>query len=289
LPLINQIKHVLPYIILLVALVVWAALPSFTKIALSGMSVISFIAIRFIFSSILMAPFLKQVAVNLLKISARFWLVFILTISIMFGSQTFAVSALPVSWYIVIFSATPILIALCLRYRFNYKSILGLALVFLGLIFFFLNTYKDNGSFSWIAIFCTIIGMFSWVFYSVLIKHLHKTYNDVQITALTTYLGAIASLIAAFFLRVNLASIHWHSFLITAVLGLILPLAFFCYSYSIRYCQGFAIFGQYLEPIFGVIIAIMIFGNSLNFYAYVAAAIVLAGVAITTRYHCCPV
>jgi drug/metabolite transporter (DMT)-like permease len=41
--------------------------------------------------------------------------------------------------------------------------------------------------------------------------------------------------------------------------GVLLPIAFFCYAYGLRRARVFAVVGQYLEPVFGVAMAVVLF------------------------------
>ena len=134
------------------------------------------------------------------------------------------------------------------------------------------------------SILVVVVGMFSWVLYSVLIKKFHAVYNDVQITALTCYLGAMINIVILFFHSNDLSQWTLHTISLAGITGIILVFAFFCYSYGLRHQPKFSIFGQYLEPVFGLITAAFLFGNTLTPRQFIAAFFILAGTLITTCY-----
>lgn len=172
--------RLLPYIALLVAVTIWGGLPAVTKLTLSGISVSLFITIRFVFSSVFLSPLIFRVVKKSKKLSLVHWCTFVVTISVMFYSQTWAIHQVPAPLYIVLFSA---------------KAIIN-----------------------------------------------------------------------------------------SAAIGLVLPLAFFGYSYALRKKPVISIFGQYLEPIIGIMIAALLIGGTISTKQSIAFAWVLIGVSLLSKY-----
>lgn len=273
-----------PYAALLLSVAIWGGLPTITRIALTKMSVLAFITMRFLFSSILLSPYFLDVIKKYKKVSFGYWLAFVVTITLMFYSQTWSVAHIPVSWYVVIFSITPVVMALCLRYQMKWQAVFG---VFLVLVNLFLFLSSGHGVFQWsvFGLVAVLIGMLCWVAYTVLLHQFHSIYNDIQITALTCYIAAAVNFCIWMF-QGSYSGFHLsvYSCVISASLGIILPLAFFSYSYAMRHQPKFSIFGQYLEPVFGLIIALMILGGALSIKQYIAFAFVLIGVFFVMQY-----
>ncbi|MCW5590142.1 MAG: DMT family transporter [Legionellales bacterium] len=282
--LLNRFKTLIPYLAALFAVSVWGGMPVLVKMALKGISVPGFIALRFGFSSLLLLPCLKSVIKKLGDLNSRDLILFILVISVMFFSQTWAMDEIPVSWYVVIFSLTPVLMAVCLRYKMQWPAIVALLVIMISLYLFM--SFKEQYDVLTIpAIIALVLGMLSWVFYSVLINKLHTVYNDLQVTTLTCYIAAIVNgLIWILFFRSHLSEINLSACLIAACVGAIVPCAFFCYSFAMRHQKLFAIYSQYLEPVLGLLLAALVFKDALSLLQYCCVVFILSGVIVVTRY-----
>ncbi len=268
----------------LLAIFIWGGLPSIVKIALSDLSISSFMVIRFFFASLFLLPFLNSIIRNCRKVSLPLWGASFLIIGTMFSSQTLAISLLPVSYYIIIFSINPVIIALFFRYRFQWQSIIGIGVVTISLFLFLTSSSHETQSLNILSFLIVSIGMISWVFYSVLIKKLQSTYNDMQITALTCYIGAIINGIFLFFHSNRVMEWQPHAIFLSGTAGIVSVFAFFCYSYGMRYQPKFCIFGQYLEPVLGLVIAAVLVGDHLSLLQLISGLLVLTGILVTTRY-----
>lgn len=282
--LLNYMRFLIPYGSLIIAITIWGGLPTLTKLALSNMTVLGFIAVRFVFSSLLLSPYLISVAKKCRQVSLRYWLAFTVTISLMFYSQTWAIEQVAVSWYVVVFSVTPVVMALCLRYKMHWQATLGVIVVGFSLSVFLSNGH-DSGQWHILGLLAVLVGMLCWVGYSILITQFHHAYSDIQITALTSFIAAIVNLII-WLAKTQSTVLYFNSYayLFSAIAGIVLPVAFFSYSYALRHCPKFSIFGQYLEPVLGLIIANLILGGSLSLKQYIAFVFILTGVVFVTRY-----
>jgi drug/metabolite transporter (DMT)-like permease len=278
-------ERILPYFALLIAITIWGGLPAVTKLTLTGISVSLFITIRFLFSSLFLSPLIFRVLKKSRQLSLIHWCIFVLIISVMFYSQTWAIHQVPAPLYIVLFSATPVLMALCLRYTMRWPAILGLIVVLIALMFF-LYEDKTSGIWSYWAIFAVCISMCSWIAYTVVIKQFQLIYDDLEITAITCFLAAIISvsisLIQADFQF--LSQVSYKSIINAAAVGMVLPLAFLGYSFALRKKPIISIFGQYLEPVIGIIIAALLIGGTISSKQSIAVACLLIGVSLMSKY-----
>lgn len=271
------------YVIVMMAITLWAALPTLTKMTLHDMSLPTFLMLRFCASSILLLYFFKSILRKILKISWINWFLFSAVITVMFISQTYAIQEIPVSEYVIIFTLAPIIMILCLRYYLAWPAIVGI-LISIVCLFWFLTSSSKNNVFQLLPCIAVITGMLSWVFYSLLIRRFQNVYNDGEITALTSYIGAI--------IYINIFMVENHSIIypdaksisLAVLTGIFSAVAFFCYSYGMRYLPKFSVFGQYIEPIISVVIASFFLGNMLSGEQYVAGVCVLFGTVLATRF-----
>ncbi len=277
-------RELLAYSSLIIAISIWGGLPTITKLALSNIDIHGFILIRFLVSSILLSPYLKNILKQCRLISLKHWVFFTITVSMMFYSQTWAIEQIDVSFYIIIFSITPVIMALCLQYKIYWQAMLGIIIVSVTLIVVF-SQNSSTRVLNISGVIATFIGIFCWVIYSIFVTKFHHIYNDIQITALTSYIAFLISCIL-WFSHINHFFPHIDKIagMMSACTGIILLVAFFCYSYALRYRPKFAIFGQYLEPIVGLIISAFVLGNILTMEQYVYFFFILAGVVMVTRY-----
>lgn len=282
--LLKYVRALIPYGALIIAITIWGGLPTLTKLALDNMTVLGFIAIRFIFSSLLLSPYLLTVIKKSPDVPLKYWLILTVIITLMFYSQTWAIQQVAVSWYVVIFSITPVIMALCLRYRMHWQAIVGVILVGFSLLVF-LSKGRDSGQWHLLGLTAVIVGMLCWVGYSLLVTRFHHAYSDIQITAITAYIAALVNVII-WLINVEHVSLAFdgQAYFLSAIAGVVLPIAFWSYSYALRRCPKFSVFGQYLEPALGLIIANFILGGTLMIKQYIAFVFILIGVIGVTRY-----
>ncbi len=194
---------------------------------------------------------------------------------------------MPVSWYVVIFSICPVVLAICLRYKFKPIAIFSLVLVFVSLYYFLAQDKQQKQYFHIFSFLMLFVGMISWVGYSVIINKLHKAYNDIEITALTCYVGALVN--TPFFLLTEFGPSLYNklpAILIACIMGALLLIAFFCYSYGMRKAPEFCIFSQYLEPVFGLIAAFIFIGSVVTITQIITVLFIIIGtimISINTK------
>jgi drug/metabolite transporter (DMT)-like permease len=285
----NGLLRILPLLSLLTAITIWASVPTITKVALSHVSLISFLMLRYVFSGVIMLPYLRSLYRGARQLSWRSWLVLVASSCLLIFVQSWSIQQVSASWYIIVFSSCPVLIALCLRYRFTRLSIAGLLLTIAGLILYISDSHSASTPFNLWALLGTFAGMLSWVAYSVVITRFHSVYDDMQITAICTYIGAVFSIVLCAwsgdtsFVRTSVSVALW-----TGLSGAVMPLSLLCYSYSMRKTEALTIFGQYLEPIIGLLIAFLIFGTALSAHSCLALVLILGGTIAVTHFSIKP-
>ncbi|MBB3117111.1 DMT family transporter [Pseudoduganella violacea] len=286
----NGLTRILPLISLLVTLTIWASVPTVAKAALAHVSLVTYLMLRYTLAGLFMLPYLKQTVAGASGLSWRSWAVLVVSSCLIIYVQTWAIQQVTASWYIVVFSSCPVLIALLLRYRFTTRAVAGLLATVAGLALYLQDSHAAGAPFQLGALLGVLTGMLAWVAYTVIITRFHAVYNDTQITAICSYIGALFSLmlfIAAGDYSVRQAS--WPVAAAIIVSGVLMPLSLWCYSYSMRKAEALTIFGQYLEPLIGLFIAFLVFGAELTAFACGAVALILCGTIAVTRYSVKPV
>ncbi len=283
--LLNLLKRLIPLMAFSIAIIIWSGLPAMTKLALSGMSISLFISIRFLCSSLFLFPFALPIIKKVKQLSINKWLCFISTITIMFYSQTWAIQQIPAIVYIVVFSATPVLMALCLRYQMQWQAFLGLIVVILALSLF---VYDGKAMSIWSvpAILSMVISMGSWIAYTILIKQLHDVFNDLEITIITCFSAAFVSLMISFFSAdfTMLSELPLTTIIFAGLIGLILPMAFLGYSYALRKIPIVSIFGQYLEPVVGIVLTSVLLGGTVSLKQGLSIICLLFGIGLLSNF-----
>lgn len=285
----NGLARTLPLVSLLVTLVIWASVPTVAKAALAHVSLVTYLMLRYTLAGLFMLPYLKQSMAGASRLSWWSWAVLIISSCMIIYVQTWAIQQVTASWYIVVFSSCPVLIALLLRYRFTVRAIGGLLATIGGLALYLQDSHASGAPFQLGALLGVLTGMLAWVAYTVVITRFHKVYNDTQITAICSYIGAIFSLLL--FLSAGDYSVqqaNWQVAAAIVVSGALMPLSLWCYSYSMRKAEALTIFGQYLEPLIGLFIAFLVFGAELTAVACGAVALILGGTIAVTRYSVKP-
>lgn len=285
-----QTTKVLAALSLLLAIVIWAAVPSVAKVALAYVTPAQYMVLRYLLAGLIFIPFFGKVLAGMKRLPKRDWGWLIGSSCLLIYAQVWTLQQVSASWYIVVFSCCPVLIALLLRYRFNLKSIAGLVVTVAGLALYLHDSHQHQSPFSFIAMCGVVASMLAWVAYSVVITRFHQVYDDMQLTAVCSYISILFALVL-YISDGNWAPPADLSWSVTAVIvlsGALMPLGLLCYSYAMRQAQTLTIFGQYLEPPIGLLIAFIVFGTGMTLTATVSVACIIAGTIALTHFSVKP-
>lgn len=258
----------------ILAVFLWAAIPALVKTGTNENNLTLLLVIRFLISSVVFLPLLKTVLQRLPQIPIKTLLLLTIVLGANYYFQGLAMHLVPASWYVVVFSLNPILALLLLKVPLNTRKWSGIILAFLGTLLF---TVGQMSSAPWQALVFITIGMLTWVLYTQIIQKFQSIYNDVESSAITQLvsLGACTVLWLAHGTPAqSLEPQQWTSLII---LGLTTPLAYYCFSYCLRKTPAFGIVSQYLEPVFGVLIGIIFFHESLTLLQVLGASAITLG------------
>lgn len=266
----------------LLAVFIWGAIPVAVKLTLSTLSVSQYLFLRFAMGLVIMTPWLRLVMRKRVSFNLWWWIALTLDLGANYFFQTLAMQGMPASWYIVIFALNPILALVVLRVRLTKRVWLSVAVATLGTLLF-----TQTGDFSTpirtLDVVCIVIGMLTWVFYTLIVSKLQKHYSDVEITAVTQFLSFVAVVViwgASGFPFVGLQGEGLGGVLF---LGLCTPAAYFLFSYALRYMPAFGVASQYMEPVFGVALAYLVFGETLTLAQSAGAVGIIAATAFMSK------
>jgi drug/metabolite transporter (DMT)-like permease len=256
------------------AVFLWAAIPALVKTGTTEENLSLLLVARFLISSLIFLPLLKRVCSKISQIPIRHSVLLAVILGANYYFQGLAMHLVPASWYVVIFSLNPIIAVFLLKIPLNTRKWIGFGLAFLGTALF---TMGQMESAPVKALIFITIGMLTWVLYTQSIQKFQAVFNDVESSAVTQFFSLIAcSLIwlGHGFPVQNLGTAEWSSL---AILGLTTPLAYYCFSYCLRKTPAFGVVSQYLEPVFGVLIGVIFFHETLGVPQILGASAIVLG------------
>lgn len=187
---------------------------------------------------------------------------------------------LPVSWYLIIFALSPVFTLPFLGVRLSSRAVLGIALAIAGTLLF-VDLQEVRGNFGFLPLLFVALGMLTWVAYTIVIRKFHSTYSNLECTALTQFSAFAACLVIWLGHGLPVAELGVENQVSILLLGLLTPLAYFCFNACLRVLPKFGIVSQYLEPVFGVIIGLVFFHESLTLIQVIGSALIVIGAAAT--------
>jgi drug/metabolite transporter (DMT)-like permease len=256
------------------AVFLWAAIPALVKTGTTQDNLSFLLVMRFLISSLIFLPFLKKVCSKLFQIPKKQLAILAVILGANYYFQGLAMHLVPASWYVVIFSLNPIIAILLLKIPLTSRKWIGFSLAFIGTLLF---TIGQMESAPWLALIYITIGMLTWVLYTQTIQKFQTVFNDIESSAVTQFFSLIACAMIWFghgLPTEELGAAQWTSL---AVLGLTTPLAYYCFSFCLRKTPAFGVISQYLEPVFGVLIGVLFFHETLAWPQILGASAIVFG------------
>jgi drug/metabolite transporter (DMT)-like permease len=125
-----------PYAAGLLAIAIWAAIPSVVKVALQGTDISLFLLLRFMVPAPCFLLSLSRLRKKLMPGDGRRFVALGLVLGLNYTLQTHAMNGLPASWYIVIFSLSPIISLMVLKTRLSRTVSMLVATAVVGTLLF---------------------------------------------------------------------------------------------------------------------------------------------------------
>ncbi|PHV13234.1 DMT family transporter [Chitinimonas sp. BJB300] len=269
----------------IVAVAVWAILPILIKHSAFDSNIALFLVVRFTLSTLLLASIMSSIVRKLAALRPIEWLAFLLLNGVIYFLQTLALQAMPATLYIVVFSLTPILCLVTLRIRLNVWGWLCVGITLLSCIWFAQSGHKTGGgsNLSWMAMLAMLGGMVSWALYSAFIIRFQTTFSDIEIAGLSSLFGLMAAFPVWALAGFSTAGISLPSLGGAALVGLIVPIGYYTYSFALRKTPVFAVTSQYFEPILALGVAVALTAETITAQQAVAALICISAAALAER------
>lgn len=266
---------------------VWGLSPILAKIGLQGVNEVHFLLLRFALSSLMLAPwmwpaikkFRRRLAAGA---SGRAWSQLAVgagTVAIHYYLQVFALKQAPVTWYVFFYSLCPILSLFIVRGPISRRLIVTGLAALVGCSIF-ADMQGEIGALTLIALIASVL---TWVLFTWSVQSWQSLLTDAEISATVSGLSLVVFLTIAI-MRGSPAASSWNgqAFFATLTLAVLLPLAFFAYSFALRRHAGLAVIGQYAEPIFGTAGAVLLLHEALSL-RQTAGLIIVACALISAR------
>lgn len=263
----------------ILAVFIWSSIPVLVKLTLTSIGVAQYLLLRFGIGLLATTPWLAGVWRKRGAMPAWWWGLLALDLLANYYFQSLAMQGLPASWYIVIFSLNPILALLLLRVRLNRPATIALLCAFAGTLVF----VRSGESVRFQDGLFIAIGMLTWVFYTVMIAKLQSKLSDREITGVTQLLSFVAVLGLWLALGAPWSAVDTTGQVAIAILGLSSPLAYFLFSVALRELPIFGVASQYLEPVFGMILAFLVFQERQTPWQLVGAAVIILAMIYLSR------
>lgn len=257
----------------------WSSLPVIMKLGLESLPITYFLLLRFATASVFCLAITRFEVSQFAQISLSRWLLLSAILTTNFILQAIAIHEIPATWYIAVFSLSPLISLLCLRSKINSISAIGIGLAILGTLIFALSSDQLN-FLSWSGILALFGGMITWALYVPLVQPFQNIFDDRQVTAITSFLSLIPISLLWLIQGAPMHVLSAQGILAIGILGIIVPLAYWTFLYSIRHIPVFGISSQYLEPIFGFALAVLVLGESFHFLQALGGLIILSALSI---------
>lgn len=244
----------------IIACFLWGLAPILMKLVVSGeqaLSPTSTVFWRFMFSALISLPWLPGLFRKRQHLFTYKMILCPISLVITFLIQVYALQKVPASLYVLVFGLTPLL-SVFIEKKSNKIKYMGLlAVAFVGIIIFSDFKVSDLNS-QGTGVLFLFLSLLGWMGSLWLMANTPKVVSSFEFTAFSQFVSVI------FFLPVYFIEQKGHFSLINFSSGFIifstsavLMLAMVLFHYGMVRFPGATILTQFLEPIFGVGLAVI--------------------------------
>jgi drug/metabolite transporter (DMT)-like permease len=265
-----------------VSVFIWALIPSLVKFGVAGDNLNGFLFSRFLLSSLVLALPLYASIRKLRRSNILPVFLYCLLAMIHFYYQAFALTEVSVGWYIVFFSLAPVFSLILVKGKLSRKLLLALSFGVLGAIAYAFGHYEIS-HIGYTELASLLWSFMSWIGVCVLVTRIQNSFTDLEIASLGNF---SMFFFALFFLNFDIGSalsgdvVYW---LVIASLALFAPLSFFLFSYSLRHFLSFGLVAQYLEIVFGLSLAWILFNEHITVLSLIGVIMILLSVFFSMK------
>jgi len=264
----------------LLAVALWAAIPAFVKVGSTTEALSFLLVLRFAISSVMFATFVPRLWQRRHMVQTRWYLIISLCLGANFYFQGLAMIKLPVSWYLIIFALNPLFALMLMGVQLTRRSLAGVGLAIIGTLMF-VDLEQVRSTYGVLPIIYVVIGMLTWVAYTLIARKFQSAYSNAEVTALTQYGALVACLVIWMANGMPVFEVNGTTGFAVLALGTLTPVAFFGFNTCLRTQPRFGIVSQYLEPVFGIFIGLVFFHESLSLLQALGSVLILVGSAAT--------
>ena len=258
----------------ILAIILWGAIPALVKVGAGTLPISFLLLLRFTISFLLVLPIILKTSDRFKLIDKTTWAGLLIVLGANYFFQALAMVELPISWYVVIFSLNPVLALLSLRLKINLKSWMACGVAAIS-TFVFVRADEFAGHITALGVISLVVGMLTWVGYTYIAKRLQGLFNDGEVTAITQMISMLSVLIMWLGQGTPVVPLSSEAFISVLVLGITSPLAYWSFSYSLRYIPVFCIMSQYLEPVVGLLLGFFYFNEVLGTQQLVGSTLLI--------------
>lgn len=263
------------------AILIWSLAPAIVKTTTSSvaMNLSEFFMLRYFIAAVISLPWIFKVFKKGRVLTAKQWITLWFYINVSIFLQAYALQFVPLSWYVIIFSLNPLMTFLFMRLKLSKIKIWAIIFSFSGALFF-INPIEMQDQPSWLGIFAVVGTMVTWAAFTTKLVDLQRVYKDIELSVITNYLSLTGSFVLWMICSRSFDSIPAQSIGPIAMLSLLMPIAFWLFSFCLRTLPVFGVASQYMELIFGLIIGVYFFGDFFSFIQLVGSFFVILGLVL---------
>ena len=285
--------HLLPSISLVFATLLWASSFVALKLAFSSYHPMQVIFGRMFIASLCFVIFIPSFRkINWRRQDIKYLLIMgISEPCLYFIFEAKALVLTSASQAGMITAMLPLLVAIMawgwLKESINRTTLAGFSLAIIGAVWLSLASETSiNAPNPLLGNFYEFLAMVCAAVYTVSLKHLTNNYPPLFLTAFQAFIGSLFFFPFLFLPGVGFSFV-WETTPALAViyLGTFITLgAYGCYNYSVSRIPASRAAGYInLIPVFGVILGMIILGDQLNLYQWLACGLVFCGVWLSSR------
>jgi drug/metabolite transporter (DMT)-like permease len=285
-------RRLLPTFSLILAMLLWASSFVALKLAFRGYHPMQVIFGRMLIASLCFLPFVPSfIKLNWRRRDLKYLLIMaICEPCLYFIFEARALELTSASQAGMITAILPLLVAILawvwLKEKISRQTLLGFSLAIFGACWLSLaSDTSSNAPNPALGNFFEFLAMVCAAGYTVSLKHLTSNYPPLFLTAFQAFLGSLFFFPFLLLPGVGLPN-SWETTPALAViyLGTLITFgAYGCYNYGVSRIPASQAAGYVnLIPVFGVILGMLILGDSLNFFQWLACGLVFCGVWLSS-------
>jgi drug/metabolite transporter (DMT)-like permease len=285
-------RRLLPTFSLILAMLLWASSFVALKLAFRGYHPMQVIFGRMLIASLCFLPFVPSfIKLNWRRRDLKYLLIMaICEPCLYFIFEARALELTSASQAGMITAILPLLVAILawvwLKEKISRQTLLGFSLAIFGACWLSLaSDTSSNAPNPALGNFFEFLAMVCAAGYTVSLKHLTSNYPPLFLTAFQAFLGSLFFFPFLLLPGVGLPN-SWETTPALAViyLGTLITFgAYGCYNYGVSRIPASQAAGYVnLIPVFGVFLGMLILGDSLNFFQWLACGLVFCGVWLSS-------